>query len=153
MGTERPGWDPHCRRVDKEGAACELFCSEGFACVGSNNGRNFGFCKRTPDQEGVACGGRPGCTNGFVCRFPEGRCRVPRALALGELCPAESLTIPRDRCAPGSYCKAGDAVRSQQCAPLVDDGDACVSDRDCRSHACEVGRCGPVRACAAVVVE
>lgn len=160
-----------CGHIIGSAYAQDIQCATGLGCVIAE-GSLAGTCQ-TPVAVGSMCGAGSVCAQGSACTATTTmRCTaITVRRAVGEACNAAAMTVcdPYARLvcrsgvcasigdgtmgatcgnmavAPGFQCNAGLYCASGRCAARKADGDACASDVECRSDACDRG----TRTCAA----
>lgn len=110
--------------------------------VGAGNGT----C-RAVSSVGAMCSVAPAlrvCATGVECDSVTGRCVAPSTtqLSLGDACASGVRLL--GECVDG-YCDLGG---SDRCEALRADGATCTFAYECRSRACQMGRCAPDTFCA-----
>lgn len=120
---------PDCTPLACEagGSACPpglvCFCPLGAECGCTGYGGEGQSCESFDVD--------PPCAPGLICDVV---CKVPGEL--GEACNPEAFQAP---CVAGAYCDADTLVCTQQAGA----GEACVSEPQCLSMACDAGSCAP----------
>ncbi len=161
--TGAPGAEGQpCGHIVGSSGSQDIQCASGLACVAAMSSLS-GTCVR-PAAAGAACGDTVACAEGSACTATTTmRCTalaVRRAagercnMAALELCdPYARLVCRSGVCAAigdgtlnsmcgnmavpaGSQCNAGLYCASARCVARKADGEACVSDVECRSDAC-----------------